>query len=205
MGLQAMLPACHCVVDCRSGAPLSTANCTAHDVQSVLPSPSERSVRYKNPGHICGEVLLNIVYNIARSRAATYTAASKRRCSRCVQPAGSITHVGHAEQSSQCLQYVQAFYLPATKHPWWWLGIRSIDKKSFGDLLKANNSVVLVPGGVSECMIMKHGQPTLTGNQHALLPLLVFCSGHASTSTNCTGMIRAVRLDKIAALYAASS
>lgn len=42
------------------------------------------------------------------------------------------------------------------------MGIRPIDKQSFGDLLRANNSVVLVPGGVSECMVMKHGQPTLT-------------------------------------------
>ena len=52
----------------------------------------------------------------------------------------------------------QAFYLPATKHPWWWLGIRPIDKVSFGNLLEAKNSVVLVPGGVSECMAMKRGQ-----------------------------------------------
>lgn len=48
--------------------------------------------------------------------------------------------------------------MPATKHLWWGLGIRPIDKRSFGDLLKAKNSVVLVPGGLSECMIMKKGQ-----------------------------------------------
>ena len=56
------------------------------------------------------------------------------------------------------LGHVQAFYLPATKHIWWWLGIRSIDKASFNKLLQEGNSVVLVPGGVSECMIMESGQ-----------------------------------------------
>lgn len=131
---------------------------------------------------------LTIVYNIACSRKATLTgniAASKQArspsckmlwyCPVCTQSTRVITHSVHAEECSQCLWCVQAFYLPATKHPWWWLGIRSIDKKSFGALLKANNSVVLVPGGVSECMVMKHGQPTVSGNQHALLiPLLVF-------------------------------
>ena len=56
--------------------------------------------------------------------------------------------------STRCLQ---AFYLPATKHLWWWLGIRSISKASFKQLLQQGNSVVLVPGGVSECMIMETG------------------------------------------------
>lgn len=54
-----------------------------------------------------------------------------------------------------------AFYMPATKHLWWGLGIRPIDKRSFGDLLKAKTSVVLVPGGLSECMIMKKGQEAM--------------------------------------------
>ena len=92
-----------------------------------------------------------------------------------VQSSRVITRSVNAQHWSRCLWYVQAFYLPATKHPWWWLGIRPIDKRSFSNLLKANNSVVLVPGGVSECMVMKQGQPTLSGNQHALLiPPLVF-------------------------------
>ena len=56
---------------------------------------------------------------------------------------------------------MQVFYLPATRHPWYWLGIRSIDRDTFHSLLAAQNSVVLVPGGVSECMLMKKGEPAL--------------------------------------------
>lgn len=73
-----------------------------------------------------------------------------------VPPSYSSAHAAYLmECHLSCL--LQAFYLPATKHPWWWLGIRPIDKISFGNLLKAKNSVVLVPGGVSECMAMKKG------------------------------------------------
>ena len=87
-----------------------------------------------------------------------------------------ISYYLHAHQPSQYLCHVQAFYLPATKHPWWWLGIRPIDKKNFGDLLKAKNSVVLVPGGVSECMVMEQGGSNLTKIQLVfLVPLLAFC------------------------------
>lgn len=57
----------------------------------------------------------------------------------------------------RCHDGLQVFYLPATKHLWWWLGIRSIDKANFHKLLEQGESVVLVPGGVSECMIMDKG------------------------------------------------
>jgi len=60
---------------------------------------------------------------------------------------------------------MQVFYLPATRHPWYWLGIRSIDRDTFHSLLAAQNSVVLVPGGVSECMLMKKGKPALISCQ----------------------------------------
>ena len=52
---------------------------------------------------------------------------------------------------------MQVFHLPATRLPWYWLGIRSIDKKTFHSLLAAGNSVCLIPGGVSECMVMQKG------------------------------------------------
>ena len=53
---------------------------------------------------------------------------------------------------------VQVFHLPATRLPWYWLGIRSIGRESFEKLLATGNSVALVPGGVSECMVMKQGK-----------------------------------------------
>lgn len=53
------------------------------------------------------------------------------------------------------------FHLPATRLPWYWLGIRSIDKNTFHSLLAAGNSVCLIPGGVSECMVMQKGQEVM--------------------------------------------
>ena len=61
----------------------------------------------------------------------------------------------------QTVLQVQALYMPATRHFWWWLGVRPIDKANIHRLLKSNNSVVLVPGGNTECRVMKHGQETL--------------------------------------------
>ena len=71
----------------------------------------------------------------------------------------------HARHPTVWVVCVQVFFLPATKHLWWALGIRPIDKITFGSLLMAGNSVVLVPGGLSECMMMKTGQPILQCNQ----------------------------------------
>lgn len=59
------------------------------------------------------------------------------------------------------LMPLQALYMPATRHFWWWLGVRPIDKANIHKLLDSNNSVVLVPGGNTECRMMKHGQETL--------------------------------------------
>ncbi|KAL0040691.1 hypothetical protein WJX79_001880 [Trebouxia sp. C0005] len=59
------------------------------------------------------------------------------------------------------LAHTAALYMPATRHFWWWLGVRPIDKANIHKLLAANNSVVLVPGGVSECMVMKQGQEVM--------------------------------------------
>ena len=56
---------------------------------------------------------------------------------------------------------MQALYMPATRHFWWWLGVRPIDKANIHKLLAANNSIVLVPGGNTECRLMKHGQETM--------------------------------------------
>lgn len=39
--------------------------------------------------------------------------------------------------------------------------MRPIDKANIHKLLESNNSVVLVPGGNTECRMMKHGQETL--------------------------------------------
>lgn len=59
------------------------------------------------------------------------------------------------------LAHTAALYMPATRHFWWWLGVRPIDKANIHKLLEAKNSVVLVPGGNTECRVMKHGQETL--------------------------------------------
>lgn len=74
-----------------------------------------------------------------------------------------------------CHETPQVFYLPATKHLWWWLGIRSIDKANFHKLLEQGESVVLVPGGVSECMIMEKGMSSWCLCQATHIHLLSSC------------------------------
>lgn len=116
---------------------------------------------------------------------------------RCCSGLYSLFTVVHAQQSSVWVACVQAFYMPATKHLWWGLGIRPIDKRSFGDLLKAKTSVVLVPGGLSECMIMKKGWHISTVHHHLLLillPLLFFevkCVMRNMHSVTCGNTVKA--------------
>nr|QBG05558.1 diacylglycerol acyltransferase [Chromochloris zofingiensis] len=57
----------------------------------------------------------------------------------------------HGLASSVCFQF------PLVRHLWWWLGLRPIDRHSMAALLRHGKSVVLVPGGVQECLYMQPG------------------------------------------------
>ena len=48
-------------------------------------------------------------------------------------------------------------YMAGTRHFWWWLGVRPIDRANVDSLLRAKHSVAMVPGGISETMVMQAG------------------------------------------------
>lgn len=53
------------------------------------------------------------------------------------------------------------FRVPLVKHLWSWLGLQSVDKKNMKRLLDEDNSVLLIPGGVQECLHMQRGKETI--------------------------------------------
>ena len=53
---------------------------------------------------------------------------------------------------------MQGFYVPLLRHFWWWLGGRSADKETMHKELALGNTVVVIPGGVQECMHMEPGK-----------------------------------------------
>eukprot|EP00878_Enallax_costatus_P005253 GHUV01005520.1.p1 GENE.GHUV01005520.1~~GHUV01005520.1.p1 ORF type:complete len:330 (+),score=53.00 GHUV01005520.1:324-1313(+) len=60
----------------------------------------------------------------------------------------------HGLASSVCFQ------VPLARHVYWWNGIRPITRQWFRKLLQHGRCVVLVPGGVQECLYMQKGSET---------------------------------------------
>ena len=50
----------------------------------------------------------------------------------------------------------QCFHVPLVRHVFWWLGVRPVTKASIHALLKQGRSVVIIPGGVQEILLMQH-------------------------------------------------
>lgn len=46
---------------------------------------------------------------------------------------------------------------PVVRHLWWWLGVRSVSKKTISDILDSGRSCALIPGGVREIQFMQKG------------------------------------------------
>lgn len=67
--------------------------------------------------------------------------------------------------------------MAGTRHFWWWLGVRPIDRANVDSLLEAKQSVAMVPGGISETMVMQpgallHGSQILVCQQTELLSIV---------------------------------
>eukprot|EP00882_Tetradesmus_deserticola_P003021 GHRQ01003207.1.p1 GENE.GHRQ01003207.1~~GHRQ01003207.1.p1 ORF type:complete len:330 (+),score=99.67 GHRQ01003207.1:30-1019(+) len=52
------------------------------------------------------------------------------------------------------------FKIPFTRHLYWWIGIRPITRHWMERLLRQRHNVVLVPGGVQECLYMQKDSET---------------------------------------------
>ena len=53
------------------------------------------------------------------------------------------------------------FRVPGVRHLWQWLGLQSVDRKNAARLLAAGHSIILVPGGVQECLFMEADYETV--------------------------------------------
>lgn len=53
------------------------------------------------------------------------------------------------------------FRVPLVKHMWSWLGLQAVDRRNCRRLLHSGHSLVLVPGGVRECLHLAHGTETV--------------------------------------------
>lgn len=53
---------------------------------------------------------------------------------------------------------MQCFYCPVVRHLWWWLGGRPASASVMHAMLERGHSVLVCPGGVQECLYMKHGR-----------------------------------------------
>eukprot|EP00775_Hariotina_reticulata_P008038 gene8038-8233_t len=71
-----------------------------------------------------------------------------------------------AETLMQCLvaaissTWPQCFSAPLVRHVYWWNGIRPVTRQCMKKLLSHNRCVVLVPGGVQECLFMQKDSET---------------------------------------------
>lgn len=50
------------------------------------------------------------------------------------------------------------FFVPGLRHAWHWLGLRPVSRKVMASILSSGGSVALCPGGVKECLHMRHGE-----------------------------------------------
>jgi diacylglycerol O-acyltransferase 2, plant len=64
-------------------------------------------------------------------------------------------------RSARALASAAIFNVPFVRHLWTWLGLDPISKRRMVDMLRAGRTVVMIPGGVAECMAMERGVETL--------------------------------------------
>eukprot|EP00850_Spirogloea_muscicola_P026248 SM006285S20099 [mRNA] locus=s6285:64:873:- [translate_table: standard] len=49
---------------------------------------------------------------------------------------------------------LQLDWVPIVRHVWTWLGLSPVSKRAFAELLRRHISCVVIPGGVTECLVM---------------------------------------------------
>ena len=66
-----------------------------------------------------------------------------------------------AMRDTRALASGAIFKVPFVRHLWTWLGLDPISRTTMMEMLLAKRSVVIIPGGVAECMAMERGVETL--------------------------------------------
>eukprot|EP00850_Spirogloea_muscicola_P010383 SM000061S19210 [mRNA] locus=s61:94751:96513:- [translate_table: standard] len=105
---------------------------------------------------------------------------------------GICSHAGHTPfKKTIALASSAIFYTPIVRHLWSWMGLAPATKSTFARLLRDGYTVSLVPGGVQECLYMKHGEEVVFLKQRlgfvklamqAGAPLVpCFCFGQTGT------------------------
>ena len=64
-------------------------------------------------------------------------------------------------RNSRALATETIFVIPFMRQLWSWLGMDPISKRRMRRLLDAGRTVLLIPGGVAECLEMRHGVETI--------------------------------------------
>lgn len=64
-------------------------------------------------------------------------------------------------RSSRALATGTIFVIPVLKHLWSWLGMDAISRRAMKTLLDDGRSVLIIPGGVAECLQMRPGVETI--------------------------------------------
>lgn len=78
---------------------------------------------------------------------------------------------------------MQLFWVPALRHLWYWLGMRPVSKSVIQQLLQAGTSIALCPGGVAECLHMRHGLSQKPSHSLAAASIPDICLGRAVQSS----------------------
>lgn len=58
--------------------------------------------------------------------------------------------------SCYCLSSSICFKIPIVRQLWWWVGVRPATREAIHGILANRESVVVIPGGVQECLYMEH-------------------------------------------------
>ena len=85
------------------------------------------------------------------------------------------------------------FLVPIVRHVVTWLGLAPANRASFRRLLAGGGTVLLVPGGVQECLVLQHGEEVVFLKQRLGFVKLAMEEGAALVPCFCFGQTGAYR------------